>query len=181
MRQVTYTCATYEKGCPCNEEWEIECESYGYKERLHVSTRGIAGKDKHNQVMIWVWKWGILVYLQDGYLQLFTFFHWIFFLGPFFCFSGGVVLVPMFDTNAESRTAPWNWDLLPQVGGLLRPFCRDLWHGCSSVCFASFLKKMKVIISLLWVCYNMLLLEYFWTCFLLLSFKEQLLRVIKNH
>jgi hypothetical protein len=54
MRQVTYTCATYEKGCPCNEEWEIECESYGYKERLHVSTRGIAGKDKHNQVMIWV-------------------------------------------------------------------------------------------------------------------------------
>ena len=65
----------------------------------------------------------------------------VFFWGPFFCFSGGVVLVPMFDTNAESRTAQWNWDLLPQVGGLLRPFCRDLWHGCSSVCFASFLKK----------------------------------------
>ena len=26
-----YTCATYEEGCTCNEEWEVECDSYGYK------------------------------------------------------------------------------------------------------------------------------------------------------
>ena len=25
------TCATYEEGCPCNEEWEVSCESWGFK------------------------------------------------------------------------------------------------------------------------------------------------------
>ena len=25
------TCASYEEGCPCNEEWEVSCESWGYK------------------------------------------------------------------------------------------------------------------------------------------------------
>ena len=24
-------CANASTGCPCNEEWEVECESYGYK------------------------------------------------------------------------------------------------------------------------------------------------------
>ena len=25
------TCSTYDKGCPCNEKWELACESYGMK------------------------------------------------------------------------------------------------------------------------------------------------------
>ncbi|CAJ1333146.1 unnamed protein product, partial [Effrenium voratum] len=25
------TCSTYDKGCPCNDKWELECESYGMK------------------------------------------------------------------------------------------------------------------------------------------------------
>ena len=30
--QVSFTCATYDEGCPCNEEWEVQCDSYGMKE-----------------------------------------------------------------------------------------------------------------------------------------------------
>ncbi|CAE7034080.1 unnamed protein product [Symbiodinium sp. CCMP2456] len=29
--EMETTCASYEEGCPCNEEWEVSCESWGYK------------------------------------------------------------------------------------------------------------------------------------------------------
>lgn len=27
----TASCASYEKGCPCNDQWQVQCESFGYK------------------------------------------------------------------------------------------------------------------------------------------------------
>ena len=37
--QAEASCASWEEGCPCNEEWEVQCESYGMKawfQRAHV-------------------------------------------------------------------------------------------------------------------------------------------------
>eukprot|EP00434_Breviolum_minutum_P034367 symbB.v1.2.030416.t1/scaffold3426.1/size60583/1 len=39
MMQVSFTCATYDEGCPCNEEWEVQCDSYGMK-TCHSKSEG---------------------------------------------------------------------------------------------------------------------------------------------
>jgi hypothetical protein len=118
--------------------------------------------------MIWVWKWGILVYLQDGYLQLFTFFHWIFFWGPFFVslvgWSWFQCLTPMPSPELLRETET----CYPKSEGCFDPFavtCDMAAVACASLPFWKKWKLSSLYFEYVTTCYCWSIFEhvsYFW-------------------
>lgn len=163
--QVSFTCATYDEGCPCNEEWEVQCDSYGMKEGS-VAALPVNWKNPCSRWLSATWDSISIVF-------------WCSNLG----LSDSFFLVKSQYENPWKKigiSLPWkkpcSADLPFQVGGLLWPLRCDLWQpwsfdpNATSVtktspspwsvmslhcCFSIFILQLVVMSSLSHVCQHL--------------------------